>query len=393
LHFVLFSDLDNKPEYDWIKYRPLNSWKTSSTSYFSSWAVDGRSWTCSYVWGEKNPWWRIDLMDVHYISSIAIYNYYNYQDISGAQIQIGNSSNGGIINKLVTNITDFKMGCWNVYQTNTSGRYITVFHTRRFSLCEVRINTTEKDFFQPNDNWITFQSSESCSGGAVDRHETNSAAILKIPNSLWRIDLLGVYNISSVAVYNKDLNNADMSDAWIQIGNSRMKNTESNTNKRLQMGCWNLYQTNTSGRYITVSLPGKEDFSLCEVRINGTKKESPFVLIRKNKTWENALEYCRTNHRDLASIRNEEEQAWAELEAKEATTEYVWLGLHYTCVLEFWFWVADYPLDFHHWAPEGMTEECDISVAMKKTEDHQWFSQSVYNKFHFLCEKRNQCLV
>ncbi|KAG8013781.1 hypothetical protein GBF38_015929 [Nibea albiflora] len=254
--------------------------------------------------------------------------------MSDAWIQIGISCMNNTepnTNKRVTNITDFQMGCWNFYQTNTSGRYITVFLPGKedFSLCEVRINGKKKD-----------------------------------------------------------LDNADMSDAWIQIGNSRMKNT----NKRVtnitdfKKGCWNLYQTNTSGRYITVFLPRKEDFSLCEVRINATEK-------RKTKTWENALEYCRTNHRDLASIRNEEEQAWAELEAKKATTEYVWLGLHYTCVLEFWFWVADYPLDFHHWAPEGMTEDCDISVAMKKTEDHQWFSQSVYDKFHFLCEKRNQCLV
>lgn len=90
---------------------------------------------------------------------------------------------------------------------------------------------------------------------------------------------------------------------------------------------------------------------------------------------------------DLASILDEEEQALAELEVKKANTDFVWLGLHYTCVLEFWFWVADYPLCFDHWAPGHKKEECDISVAMQKTEDHQWFSKCVYDKFNFLCEK------
>lgn len=111
------------------------------------------------------------------------------------------------------------------------------------------------------------------------------------------------------------------------------------------------------------------------------------MLIKQKKTWANALEYCRANHMDLASILDEEEQALAELEVKKANTDFVWLGLHYTCVLEFWFWVADYPLSFDHWAPGHKKEECDISVAMNTTEDHQWFSKCVYDKFNFLCEK------
>lgn len=113
--------------------------------------------------------------------------------------------------------------------------------------------------------------------------------------------------------------------------------------------------------------------------------DSPFVLVKENKTWEDALYYCRDKHRDLASILDQETQAWAELEAEEAQTDLVWLGLHYTCILEFWFWVEDHRLDFSRLADE--TTECDRSAAMERNEDHRWFSMSDYDKFNFICLK------
>lgn len=111
------------------------------------------------------------------------------------------------------------------------------------------------------------------------------------------------------------------------------------------------------------------------------------MLIKKNKTWEDALYYCRNKHRDLASILDDETQAWAELEAKEAKTAFVWLGLHYTCTLEFWFWVDDHRMKFHRWVPEEKTEDCDRSVAMETKEEYHWFSKSDDEKFNFICAK------
>ncbi|XP_045907880.1 C-type lectin lectoxin-Phi1-like [Micropterus dolomieu] len=114
------------------------------------------------------------------------------------------------------------------------------------------------------------------------------------------------------------------------------------------------------------------------------KKHPPFVLINQWKTWEEALYYCRDNYMDLASIVDEDTQAWAELEAKKANTRFVWLGLHYTCTLEFWFWVDDQRLDFNRWKPEKKTGDCGMSGAMETREEHLWFSSSDYKKFNFI---------
>ncbi|GLD64722.1 snaclec stejaggregin-B subunit beta-1-like protein [Lates japonicus] len=65
------------------------------------------------------------------------------------------------------------------------------------------------------------------------------------------------------------------------------------------------------------------------------------ILINQSKTWVEALYYCRENHYDLVSITNLNEQRWVQERAKKANTSYVWLGLRYTCALDFWFWVND----------------------------------------------------
>uniref|UniRef100_A0A671Z2F1 C-type lectin domain-containing protein n=1 Tax=Sparus aurata TaxID=8175 RepID=A0A671Z2F1_SPAAU len=114
---------------------------------------------------------------------------------------------------------------------------------------------------------------------------------------------------------------------------------------------------------------------------------SPFQLIMENKTWEHALEYCRERNMDLATILSEDDQTLAELEARKADTPFLWLGLHYTCILEVWFWVADHRLEFNRWAPGEKTGDCDRSAVIERAEGHKWFSKSDYDEFNFICQE------
>ncbi|XP_035863302.1 low affinity immunoglobulin epsilon Fc receptor-like [Sander lucioperca] len=101
-------------------------------------------------------------------------------------------------------------------------------------------------------------------------------------------------------------------------------------------------------------------------------------------TWVDALYYCRDHYRDLVSITNMEEQLWVQERAKTASTPYVWLGLRYTCTLDFWFWVTDEMVCYNNWGPDQPGDDCTTAGAMdregtwvKKHDDH--------NQLNFIC--------
>uniref|UniRef100_A0A668VH02 C-type lectin domain-containing protein n=1 Tax=Oreochromis aureus TaxID=47969 RepID=A0A668VH02_OREAU len=108
---------------------------------------------------------------------------------------------------------------------------------------------------------------------------------------------------------------------------------------------------------------------------------------KENKTWEEALNYCREKHHDLVSISNPEEQRWVQERAKNASTPFVWLGLRYSCTLDLWFWINDNRVCYERWASGGRNEDCDMSAAMTTGGQHEWVSQKKNETFNFICIK------
>ncbi|XP_068584385.1 macrophage mannose receptor 1-like isoform X1 [Cebidichthys violaceus] len=160
-----------------------------------------------------------------------------------------------------------------------------------------------------------------------------------------------------------------------------------------------------------------EDDKKCAMTVSNGKwssdecsKKKPFfcyddklILIKENKTWEQALTYCRENHRDLVSITDHHQQRWAEERAKQANTPYVWTGLRYTCTEGLWFWVTDEIVCYSNWEPqhemdecdmdecdmdECDMDECDMSGAMETGGEHKWFKKNASMEFNFICTKR-----
>ncbi|XP_034738007.1 macrophage mannose receptor 1-like [Etheostoma cragini] len=119
------------------------------------------------------------------------------------------------------------------------------------------------------------------------------------------------------------------------------------------------------------------------------------ILIKENLTWVEALFYCRDHHGDLVSITNLDQQLRVQERAKMAATPYVWLGLRYTCTLDFWFWVSDETVHYTNWDLSKTTgDDCSMSGAMDRGGGHQWVKKiNDKNQFNFICSKKSppQC--
>uniref|UniRef100_A0A3B5R5P9 C-type lectin domain-containing protein n=1 Tax=Xiphophorus maculatus TaxID=8083 RepID=A0A3B5R5P9_XIPMA len=125
-----------------------------------------------------------------------------------------------------------------------------------------------------------------------------------------------------------------------------------------------------------------EEFFLCSHCMT-----DKLILIKEKMNWEDALYYCRDHHHDLVTITNMDQQISVQQEAQFASTDYVWTGLHYTCTLDFWFWVSDEVVIYQNWAKGEPMDDCDMSGAMETGGKHKWFKRNDSDLFNFICSK------
>ncbi|KAI1885644.1 hypothetical protein AGOR_G00205950 [Albula goreensis] len=110
-------------------------------------AVDGERRTCCQTRTEADPWWRVDLLKPHNITSVTITNRDDItaEMIDGAEIHIGNSlENNGNNNPLCTVISSHPAWETLTFQCHgMEGRYVSIYLPgchKSLSLCEVEVN-------------------------------------------------------------------------------------------------------------------------------------------------------------------------------------------------------------------------------------------------------------
>ncbi|KAI4881803.1 hypothetical protein NFI96_016441 [Prochilodus magdalenae] len=128
----------------------------------------------------------------------------------------------------------------------------------------------------------------------------------------------------------------------------------------------------------------------CGGRLPFVCHENKLILIQQNRTWREALWYCRENHLDLVSVHSEEIQLWVKEVAQKASTKHVWLGIRYTCTQGFWFWVSGFSVCYQNWAPGYGTggEDCwsvERTGAVQSGGEQQWVSLPENQELNFIC--------
>ncbi|KAJ8377319.1 hypothetical protein AAFF_G00261680 [Aldrovandia affinis] len=111
------------------------------------------------------------------------------------------------------------------------------------------------------------------------------------------------------------------------------------------------------------------------------------ILVRENKSWNEALSFCRQQHGDLVSVPTEQVQHWVNRRAQSASTAHVWLGLRFSCAMQFWFWVSVEDMCYENWAPGNETGECGHTGAVESGAGQQWVSLQETEQLNFICCK------
>ncbi|XP_031441193.1 macrophage mannose receptor 1-like [Clupea harengus] len=117
--------------------------------------------------------------------------------------------------------------------------------------------------------------------------------------------------------------------------------------------------------------------------------DDKLVLVRQNKTWIEALQYCREHHVDLVSVTSERIQRWVRGRAKGASSTHVWLGLRYSC-MGFWFWVNGEAVCYNNLAQAGETgQDCQSArvgaVESGGDREGEWVMRPETDKHYFIC--------
>ncbi|KAJ0062262.1 hypothetical protein NL108_002585 [Boleophthalmus pectinirostris] len=126
----------------------------------------------------------------------------------------------------------------------------------------------------------------------------------------------------------------------------------------------------------------------------------PFVcykvhVVSERKTWEEALDYCREHHHDLASVASETELMLMQKElSKSVIADHVWIGLQF--LAGDWLWVDKQPLEYEAWGLSGkpgcpaLNEGCAaLEVVIQSSEEtvdvKAWNTHNCDEKFYFMC--------
>ncbi|XP_028281488.1 uncharacterized protein LOC114448621 isoform X2 [Parambassis ranga] len=269
-------------------------------------AIDGNRggfWNdgaCTHTSYDRNPWWRLDLLDTYTITSVTITNRRDccHERLNGAEIRIGNSLNdNGNANPSCAVITTIPAGTTQTFECNgMEGRYVNIVIPGRrefLTLCEVEVDSEPKRKVSTAD---TIPAANIARGGRVTQSSQFGDPKLAIDgnqgsiwgdgicthtgydqNPWWRLDLMDVYKINTITIINRrDCCHERLNGAEIRIGNSLSDNGNANPRcaviTTILAGATVTFECNgMEGRYVNIVIPGRKEYlTLCEVEVYST---------------------------------------------------------------------------------------------------------------------------
>ncbi|KAJ7999309.1 hypothetical protein DPEC_G00193050 [Dallia pectoralis] len=350
-----------KKNFEWLKSKikvnlALDGVAAQSSLYGNrkaSDAIDGHrtshyhSGSCTHTQKDTNPWWRVDLKEVHRVSTVSLTNRKDCcpERLDGAEIRIGNSlENNGINNPRCAVVSNIPAGETRPFQCKEmEGRYVVVVIPGRaewLTLCEVEVygspaeNLALNGVAAQSSLYGNRKASDAIDGDRTSHYHSGSCTHTeKDTNPWWRVDLKDVYRVSTVSLTNrKDCCPERLDGAEIRIGNSLENNGINNPRcavvSNIPAGETVYFQCKEmEGRYVVVVIPGRAEWlTLCEVEVYGSPAENLALngvaaqsSLYGNRKASDAIDGDRTSHYHSGSCTHTEKDTnpWWRVDLKE----------------------------------------------------------------------------
>ena len=147
---------------------------------------------------------------------------------------------------------------------------------------------------------------------------------------------------------------------------------------------WSDLHTDVGGQCVVGSQYGFHK-KYCDIKKNFYCFESNLILVQEKKTWEEALQHCRSQHTDLAGLITESAVVKTLQTSREAKTDYVWTSLRF--LADKWLWMNGDEMSYQAWS-QGKTPQCSSRShrcgALSLKGEH-WVSWDCADRLNFVC--------